>query len=224
MIFNTANKGKITQGFMQNLNPLYHAEGLAGHTGVDSVKGYGQPIIADNSGYVYKIFHANQAPSHWQAVYMLVPYPEYGADCFMEICSGHLSRVDVAEGQQILANQRIGLEGNFGDVYAQVVRITAAMQKAGDKRGSHEHCSYRPVKLIRGGQVQVGHFYLDKVDGGVYRDSQGIYEVCITNAQTKGYVDPMQFVPHPLGTPQDLEKRQLSLIALLKQFISSFKK
>ena len=216
-IYNPANKGQVIQRFMQNLVPLYHAAGLAGHTGLDNTKGYGQPIVADNSGYVYKVIYAAQSPSHWQAVYMLVPYPEYGTDCFLEVCSGHHSRVVVQEGQNVAVNQLIGFEGNFGDLYANGIRITAAMQKAGDKRGSHEHLSYRPVRLIRGKKINPKGNYLTTSKGILYRDALGVYEICINNAQTKGYIDPEQFTLRPVANTTDIQQKQLKLISLLQQ-------
>ncbi len=201
VIFNLKNKGRITQGFMQNLNPSYAAAGLAGHTGVDSVKGYGQPIIADNDGVVYKIIYHQQSPSNWQAVYMLVPYPELGPDCFMEILSGHLSQVNVQIGQRIKAGDVIGLEGNFGTIYSNGVAITALQENSGDHRGSHEHCQFRPVRLIRSGISLSQFHYLDAATGGVFKDSNGVYQVYYENPATNGCVDPMAFVLTHVAVP-----------------------
>lgn len=209
LIFNLKNKGPIFQKFMANHNPLYKEAGLAGHTGVDHGKGYGMPVLADNDGFVYKVLYGKDRPSNWQAVYMLC---NDGKGKLMEICYGHLSAIHVKVGDLIKAGQIIGLEGNLGDVFSGGQRITAQMQRLGDKRGSHVHESWRPVKAEKGNQIR-GVFYLEDAKGSVYKNNGLSYEILNRDALTRGFIDPMTYSK----TAVDVTSLQLKLIDLLQQ-------
>jgi murein DD-endopeptidase MepM/ murein hydrolase activator NlpD len=166
------------------------------HTGLDWFNGYGTPVIAENYGIVYKINTPDQSESGWCGVYTLVPDDKYG---WIEETFGHLSRVDVKLGDVIREGQQVGLEGNKGEVYYNGTRITKAMQQKGDKRGSHVHYQTRPVTRVK--KPRAGKHYLNGVSKhgytdslGRYRDKQGMYYEITLNNETKGCVDPHEFV------------------------------
>lgn len=184
--FKYQNKGTITQGFEENLNPSYKANGLPGHTGVDSKKGYGSLVEADNAGFVYKVWMPQEREDNWAAVYTIVPH----GDIFMEVCVGHMMSIFVEQGDTVLEGQFIGKEGNLGLVYSGNVHITPEMQDAGDKRGSHRHESFRPVKKTK--TVKKGFYYLENKNG-LYRDTDGYYYEVVYTGPMKGHVNPRQF-------------------------------
>lgn len=184
--FKYKNKGTITQGFSENLNPSYAAQNLPGHTGVDSTKGYGSLVNADNTGLVYKVWYPQEREDNWAGVYMLVPHEDH----FMEVCVGHMMSIFVKPGETVLEGQYLGREGNMGMVFSGGMQITAAMQDAGDRRGAHRHESYRPVRRVK--DARKGLFYLENKNG-IYRDKEGYcYEVVFTGAM-RGHVDPRKF-------------------------------
>ncbi len=51
-----------TQGFNQNLNPLYASQGMSGHTGCDEVGQYGETIYAATDCYLYSFLNAGASP------------------------------------------------------------------------------------------------------------------------------------------------------------------
>ena len=186
MKFKFKTKGRITQGYNQNATSTYTASGLSGHPGVDWTLGYGSLIRFDNPGYVYKVWKPQEREDNWAAICQLVPF----GDDFMEVTLGHVSAVYVTEGESVSEGQYAGKEGNMGEVYQNGVRITAAMQDAGDTRGSHVHESYRPVRRVR--TVKAGKHYLHNKNGR-YKDSEGFYYEIINENSTNGCIDPRAF-------------------------------
>lgn len=177
------------------------------HSGLDWSNGYGTPVICEQYGIVYKINTPDQSESGWQGVYVLVPDDKYG---WIEECFGHLSRVDVKLGQVVRAGTQIGLEGNKGEVYSKGIKITKAMQMAGNKEGSHVHYQLRPVKPVLktvadkhylNGESK--HGYTDK--NGRYRDGRGMYWQIQKTNDTNGCVNPYEF----LGTKPQLKKKDV---------------
>lgn len=166
------------------------------HTGVDYHNGYGSPVLSENYGWIYKINMPDQSSSGWCGVYYICPDDKYG---WIEVCQGHLSRVDVKIGEVVRAGQVIGLEGNKGEVYSSGIRITKEMQQAGDKRGSHVHEQYRPVRRVA--KTTPGKHYLNGVSKhgytdaqGRYRDKQGMYYEIQFDNDTRGCVNPYEFL------------------------------
>jgi murein DD-endopeptidase MepM/ murein hydrolase activator NlpD len=205
------SKGRITQRFLQNNVSIYKERGLSGHTGVDWTNGFGKPVKADNAGQVYKVFYGKDRASNWQAVYMLC---SYGHNKYMEICYGHLSEILVKEGDYVKAGQVIGLEGNFGDVFHNGVRITPEQQRAGDTRGSHVHESWRPVRIVSSSTS----YCLEDSRGRTYKTEEGLYEIINRDEGTRGMIDPMLFSEDKvIGL---MEKT----IVLLKQLLALKKK
>lgn len=158
------------------------------HTGVDYTNGYGKPIVSDNFGRVYKIELPDESSSGWQGIYYYAWDAKEGT---VEICQGHVSKVFVKDGDFVYPGKVIGLEGNFGEVYHNGVRITKEMREAGDKRGSHCHEQFRPFKKVK--KVTKGKHYLNK-DGKQYKDAQGFYFEISYDNETRGCVDPHLFL------------------------------
>lgn len=130
------------QGFGQNYNPLYHAGGLLGHTGIDINCGWASPIAALCSGIVYSTYPIEApAADGYTAVFTLVETP---LETF-EFSYGHVSEIDCILNQQVKAGDIIAKEGNHGEVYSGNTLITLAMQAAGDHDGHHRHYQKRPV-------------------------------------------------------------------------------
>ena len=137
----------------------------------------------------------------------------------MEVCMGHMSYVSDVGDTHVLEGEWVGKEGNCGEVYSGGVRITADMQRAGDRRGSHVHENYRPVKRVK--KTKRGKHYLTKA-GKKYRDGEGMYyEIKYTN-DTNGTIDPAQF--HYQDTFVDSIRIALSNIGLIQKALNEVHK
>lgn len=150
---------------------------LAGHPGYDEHCGFGTPvhwpIVNADRMWVYKIINDKQPAfdgSGYWAVFAIVERQGQ----FFEFHVGHLSRIDVKEGDALEPGQVIGLEGNRGYVFENGVRITLEMQRRGDRRGSHRHYQKRPVVRIAG-DTYSGSFLMAYDPSGPQRyvDPQG---------------------------------------------------
>lgn len=186
----------IAQKFGENANPLYNGQGFKGHTGVDEACGYGTPIYALKSGWVYKILDAdhpaNDGSGYW-AVYIIAPDAN-GKYCEWQI--GHVSKILCEVGDPVYPWTVIAEEGNHGDVYYGSTHITKAMEDAGDHRGSHRHWNKKILtrqtayeREAKGGV----HLTAFGPTGSVYVDNQGyVYLVEDYNNGYNGSVDPMK--------------------------------
>lgn len=206
---------KETQDFGENKNGSYAAGGLKGHTGYDESCGFGSTILSYKNGLVYKVVDdkrpANDGSGFW-AVFMLVE--ENGE--WSEWSYGHCSEIFVQEGQRILAGDPIAREGNRGEVYAGGVRITLAMQAAGDKRGSHRHVQKRLLERIKDDSNPRGRFITEWSPSvaGAYKDSEGyLYRIKNWDNGYNGCVPP--FIKNKLTYLQialDLSNKLLRLM------------
>lgn len=178
------------------------------HTGVDYTNGYGQPVVSDNYGWVYKIERPDDSPSGWQGIYYIVPSDKYG---WVEVCQGHVSEVLVKEGDIVSENQVIGKEGNFGEVYYNGTRITKEMRLAGDKRGSHVHEQFRPVKKVK--KITSGKHYLNR-DGKKYKDMKGYYYEIQLENEMRGCVSPYEFLIEKNSLPVSFVDALLRILKL----------
>jgi hypothetical protein len=79
----------------------------------------------------------------------------------------------VAAGTRVAKGDIIGTEANHGVVYSGNIRITVAMQQAGDQRGHHRHYQKRPVKRSKTITQPALSAYNDV--GGTYLDAEGFY-------------------------------------------------
>ncbi len=170
------------QGFGLNYNPSYSAGGLLGHTAIDESCGYGSPIASYVDGEVYSLFTPQKPASDgFTAIYALVRTP---LEVF-EWSVGHVSEIDVSIGETIHKGDVIGKEGNKGTVYSGNIKITLAMQAAGDKRGAHRHVQKRPVFATKSPTSNI--LYTSK---GSYKDEDGyFYQVYNYNNGFVGCVD-----------------------------------
>lgn len=218
MKFKTGQEKQVQFGFGKAGAASEEYKRIVGHyhTGVDYSNGYGKPVVSDNYGYVYKINTPDQSESGWCGVYYLVPDEKYG---WVEVCQGHLSQVLVSVGDIVREGQVIGLEGNKGEVYYGAERITKAMQLAGDKRGSHVHEQFRPVRRVK--RPTTGKHYLNGASKhgytdpqGRYRDKQGMfYEIQFDN-ETRGCINPFEFVGQRNALPVAVVNALLDRLAI----------
>lgn len=199
MKFKTQNKCIITSRFSDNSSYRPWT-----HTGIDWSCGYGTTIYADNPGVVYKIFDKDSEGSDgWRGVYLLTPYKDH----YVEVIYGHCKDVFVGVGDKVSENQAIATEGNFGKVFSGGVQITPEMRSSGDKRGSHCHESYRPVRRVK--KIDRKEHYLNTISGRKYRDPDGYYYEIVYKNNTKGCIDPMMF---------EVDGKDILVDALKKQF------
>jgi len=191
LVFNMKGKGVVTQGFDQNATDIYKKDGRTGHGAIDTYVGYGKPIKASNAGQVYKVISPGDLASNWVGVYMLCETEE--KDVYMEIGTGHFSKVAVKENQMVKEGDVLGYEGNSGKVFSGSAGrfITVAEQLAGDKRGAHTHTWWRPVRLS---EKKPTHRLRTK-SGASYRWSDGRYlEIINVDNGYKGNIDPQPFL------------------------------
>lgn len=164
---NTINDGcRQDQGFGENPATYRKLSGTEGHPGNDRACGYGTPIYSPVRGLVYALYTPEKPASDgYTGIYILC---RTTLEVF-EFSVGHVSSIVVSIGQMVEVGDLLGYEGNKGAVWQGGVRITLAMQAAGDRRGSHRHYQKRlvvPVK--RRGKVRV----LTNARGA-YRDIAG---------------------------------------------------
>lgn len=95
--------GPLSSGFGGRRNPFGGA-GYEYHKGQDIAAQWGTPVIATADGVV--------ASARWHKGYGNGIYIDHGNG--IETRYGHLSRIDVVEGQQIKRGQQIGLVGSTG--------------------------------------------------------------------------------------------------------------
>lgn len=173
----------IGQVFGGNATATYKAGGVLGHTGIDNYCGYGTNVNAYwGNEYVYKVL-TKENPSNdgsgFTGVFTLVD-DERG--CF-EFLYGHCDPTATV-GQILPKGGILGTEANNGEVYsgtgtkdADFTRITLAMQKAGDHRGSHRHDQMRTLlkeKTLRLPTLDKPPRYLFAPDGSLLK-KDGFY-------------------------------------------------
>lgn len=164
---------KETQGYFGNITSVYSKQGLRSHSGIDIQCGYGTDIECPVNGFVYKVLNdkrpANDGSGFW-AVFIITEYKGQ----LREVCVGHCSEIMVTEGQYVSKGQIIAKEGNRGTVFYNGQQITLAMQKAGNKLGTHRHWQSREIKATSNFKASKVYLTLD----GVYKDDKGQrYEV-----------------------------------------------
>ena len=236
---------KRTQGFAQNLNPLYALAGQRGHTGVDDTCGYGSKVYSLKHGRVYKILDANRPArdgSGYWAIFLICQEPD---GRYFEWQIGHMSKFYVNVGDVVEPWQFLGEEGNRGGVYQGGIQITRGMQDAGDTRGSHRHYNKKYLTRIHESQYDTaqGQFLTayNPLTVEAYKDSEN-YLYIVDNHRNgyNGSVDcakdvdegrlfvenyfknpPPSVVPPPLQDTETLKKtltaQVLSLISQVLQ-------
>ncbi|MGY3406088.1 peptidoglycan hydrolase-like protein with peptidoglycan-binding domain [Bradyrhizobium sp. GM5.1] len=183
---------RMDQGF--GSNPQIYAP-LKGHPAIDVDCGYGSLVHSPFDMYVYKVLTvANPANdgSGFTGVFGIV---DNGIELY-EYLIGHCDP-KCSPGQNIKAGEVIGTEANHGLVFSNGVQITLAMQKAGDKRGSHRHCQKRTLRRTSQTLPEKKYLssYSDWPAGSVYRDATGnYYEIWDYDSGFNGCVDPTKSI------------------------------
>lgn len=155
--------------------------GVNGHPGVDKYCGFGSPvfwpIVGADRAWVYKIINDEQPAFDGSGYWAIFAIVERQGQ-FFEFQIGHLSRIDVKEGDELHTGQLVGLEGNRGFVFESGVRITLEMQRRGDTRGSHRHYQKRTVIRIPS-DIYSGSFLTayDRTGPRKYQDDRGFWYV-----------------------------------------------
>lgn len=183
-------KGVMTQGFGENANDSYSADGLKGHTGQDYCYGYRKDIVAVCDGLIYSLRLTGDVDKY-QAVYQLVEDGEFS----YEISYGHINTPMVESitlidiGEFVKRGQKISTEGNYGTCYRNGVLVTPEEKKTG--AGSHLHFQIR--KCIKVKNRNNKKVYLRNSNGD-FKDKNGFYyEVLNCNNGFNGCIDPEQF-------------------------------
>lgn len=159
-----------TQGVFQNFNSSYGNQGLIGHTGTDIVAAWDSPIYSATKGYVYKVINRDNSDlSQFRAVFVLVPV---GGDEYVEVCYGHLEKINVKEGDNLVVGDFIGTMGNTGEVYTNGKLVTTEQKLAGNRAGTHLHFQTRNVRQTRIGGL--GQYISDPLNASQpYTDIHG---------------------------------------------------
>jgi hypothetical protein len=155
----------IFQGFGGNATATYKNGGMLGHSGIDESCGYGSVINSYfNNEYVYKVLTPEQPSNDGTGFTGVFTIVDDGVQCF-EFLYGHCDPIATV-GQILPKGGVVGTEANHGEVYAGQERITLAMQKAGDHRGSHRHCQKRLLRKDK--NIQPNTHYLTDSNGRFY--------------------------------------------------------
>lgn len=178
----TGNNCNVAQTFGANATPIYVQGGNKGHSGWDIGCGFGSDILAPFDMYVYSVIDKNSpmlGPEGYTQVGGIVNTELETFEFIIGHCDPAVQVGDVKKGQ------KIATEANHGPVFDGQLQITLAMQRAGDKRGSHRHYQKRPLyKVTSTGWGTYLNAY------GYYRDSQGYYyQVVDPNNGYQGCVD-----------------------------------
>lgn len=181
-------KDGCVQGQSFASNPArYAAIGTpGGHPGIDRSCGYGSPVYSPVSGIVYSMHTPSRPASDgYTAVYLLCRTKLE----WFEFAIGHLSEISVQIGQQVAVGDLIGKEGNKGIVYSGGVRITLAMQAAGNRDGSHRHYQKRVVNRVLRPSWLVPSL---RTARGPYTDTEGYrYQWALPNNRLASCVNPL---------------------------------
>lgn len=191
--------GTVTAGFQKypiaTRNIVTHQ-----HTGQDESKGYGKPWMSNNDGIVYKVYEPT-ADFEWAAVHMLVPD---GDDWVEHIPLGHASKIVVKEGDFVHRGQLVGYEGNHGLVVSGGRRVSVLERQRGSRAGAHNHIGFRPITLVDELTSDGKSFYLHDKDGQPFKFEDKYCKIKISDARTKGWVDPMTYYPKDTAERFDL--------------------
>ena len=128
----------------QRFGLVNKANGIV-HTGIDHSCGFGSTITATfGNEYVYKVLTKENPANDGTGFTGVFTIVDNGVEVF-EYLYGHCNP-SVTVGQILAFGDVLGTEANNGEVYSGGVRITLAMQKAGDTRGTHRHDQKRILR------------------------------------------------------------------------------
>ena len=92
----------LTSGFGMRQHPLLGT--LRAHSGIDLAASYGSPIVATSDGVV--------GTANWSGGYGLLVALDHGGG--LQTRYGHMSRLNVVQGQQVRKGDVIGYVGSTG--------------------------------------------------------------------------------------------------------------
>jgi len=184
--------GSITQWFAENPN-LYRLWGLKAHNGVDCVAPWGTPILAVEAGEVALV---KENSGYGKYIKILSGDNEW--------TYGHLSRIDVKNGQMIEEGEQIGLMGNTGFV----VSGPTPFWEYNPYAGTHLHLGKRIVK--------------DDPKGFRYAGSKRRITILNHDNGYKGAVDFREELEALLAPTR--REQMLTIISLLNTLISLLKR
>ena len=212
----------IFQGFGGNITNTYKASGLLGHTAIDNSCGYGSQIHAYwGNEYVYKVLTVENPSNDGTGFTGVFTIVDDERGCF-EFLYGHCNP-SVKVGQILALGEVLGTEANNGEVYAGGMRISLAMQKSGDKRGSHRHDQKRPVDKVKDWN-STDHF-LSQGSASYFKDGF-YYKIVNYKNGYNGCVDWTKTtspVPVPTSSAPFLEMQAAILKFQLSENITVFK-
>ncbi len=165
------------------------------HSGTDFHQGFKKSGYAVADGKVYKILNKdNPDLQQGRAIYTISDTP-LGV---VEICYYHCWDIGLtgglAEGDDVVAGTTIYTEGNTGDlVFVGGKKVLESEKPSG--KGSHLHFATRWVRRVK--KETSGAHYLNKANGGRYRDADGYYYEIVLNNKVNGCFDPVPFMYTP---------------------------
>jgi murein DD-endopeptidase MepM/ murein hydrolase activator NlpD len=180
----------IGQVFGANATPLYAAQGLKGHPGIDFGADWGAPIKCATDSKCYSVLSKNNPNlMAYRAVCTIVDDINWS----YEVIYGHCSDIYAIPGNNLTTGQIIGLVGNTGDVFSNGVEVTNAEKLAGSHAGSHLHFQVR--RLIKESATipldPTKHYVNDGF--GLLTFNGSHYYAPDWNNGYNGCVDPAQF-------------------------------
>lgn len=175
----------ISQNFAQNANTYYAEGGLKGHSGSDMVQKYLAPIFASADSYCYSVINKdNRDLMRYRAVYTLIE----DSGVWYELSYGHLMDIYAVPRTFLKKGDKIGLEGNTGDVASNGKKVTASEKGTG--KGSHLHLQLRLVKPVDKKDKKKKYIYDEK---GILKYQGKFWEIPLYNNGYKGCIDSAPF-------------------------------
>lgn len=189
----------IGQGFGDNADGAYAADGLLGHPGIDfgSNANYGQPIACAIEGAIVSALLSENNPNlaAFRAVNTIF---EDSTGCY-EIQYGHDMQEVVSVGDVLHLGQEVATIGNTGEVFIgnPAIEVTEAQKEVGSHAGAHIHFQVRVItKESASTPLDSKKHYLN--DGTGLLTLNGFhYYVPSWNNGYDGCVDPTQFFGLP---------------------------
>lgn len=175
----------VGQPFSKNYNTYYAENKLLGHTGYDMNTFFDDTIFCAVDAYCYLVGNKdNKDPMKYRAVYTVVDDEQAGVS--YEVSYGHLNHIFVEAGTYVKVGDKLGTEGNTGDVASGGVKITKEMKLAGSTAGTHLHFQVRLLKRVDKKEAGKKYMMNTKVNGYYY-------EIPYYDNGFKGCIDPAQF-------------------------------
>lgn len=141
-----------TQGFGENGNPSYKAQGLKGHTGIDVKCEFDSPVefpIVDfDRAYVSLVLDKEHPAADGSNYWCVNAIVERANGEVFEFQIGHLNKIFVRPGLMLTPGYVIGTEGNHGIVYEGHRIISIAEENIGIQDGHHRHYQKRLLNKV----------------------------------------------------------------------------